>query len=406
MRQSNRRAMACGGFFLCLLAVSPQAHSHDQDFGEPWSGSGHTGQILIPQAGRILEFPARKVALLSWLSPEDLSGSVQRANDVWGYLSPAGREYAIVGLQTGTAFVEVTDPENPAVVAMLPGAASSWRDMASYKGFVYSVNETGDGIQVVDVRRIDSGKIRLVRTVRQLGLATVHNISINPDSGFAYLSGSNLGGLVAVDLSNPARPTVVSTNWPFAYVHDVLVVSYDKGRHAGREIAYAFAGRSGLAIIDVTDKTNMFAISVDRYPGLAYCHSGWLDENRRYLYVNDELDEREGKAERATVHLFKVQDFEKARYVKGVATGPPTIDHNNMVRGQFLYQANYESGLRILRIKRPKAPRTVAFFDTFPDGNAKNFRGAWGVYAGLPSGVVLVSDIQRGLFVLMPPASR
>ena len=41
----------------------------------------------------------------------------------------------------------------------------------------------------------------------------------------------------------------------------------------------------------------------------------------------------------------------------------------------------------------------VAYFDTHPESNQLNTQGAWGVYAELPSGIVLLSDRQRGLFV-------
>ena len=91
----------------------------------------------------------------AWLSPVDMVGEPVTANDIWGYTSPRGREYAIVGLATGTAFVEITDADNPVTVAFIRGAASLWRDMAVYDEFAYSVNEGGDGVQIIDLRRID-----------------------------------------------------------------------------------------------------------------------------------------------------------------------------------------------------------------------------------------------------------
>ena len=42
------------------------------------------------------------------------------------------------------------------------------------------------------------------------------------------------------------------------------------------------------------------------------------------------------------------------------------------------------------------------WFDTYPEDDATTFSGAWGVFAGFPSGTVIVSDIERGLFVLRP----
>ncbi len=389
-----------------MLAVSFfSVDAHDQKVGDPWSGSGHVGDPLLPENGRILDFAAENVALLSWLSPEDITGVAQTANDVWGYVSPSGREYAILGLRTGTAFIEVTDPVSPKVVKVVKGRRSTWRDMAVHGEYAYSVNERGGGIQVIDLRKIDRGKVKVVDRVKDVGLATIHNITVNSESGYAYLSGSNLagGGLVAVDLADPARPRVEPGGWPFHYVHDALVVSYVDGAHAGREIAYAFAGETGLAIIDVTDKSDLFTVGIHEYPGLAYSHSGAIGRKLRYLYANDELDELEGNVTTSTTYIFNIKDLENARFVRSVSTGEETIDHNSMVRGKWLYQANYESGLQVFDVKRPGRPERRAFFDTYPDDDHVGFNGAWGIFADFPSGIVILSDIQRGLFVLQPP---
>ncbi|MBT8212308.1 MAG: choice-of-anchor B family protein [Acidimicrobiia bacterium] len=401
------RAVALPLALVLALLGSFTANAHEQQKGgTPWSGSGHVGDPLLPENGQILEFSAENVALLSWLSPEDITGVTQTANDVWGYVSPSGREYAILGLRLGTAFVEVTDPLNPKVLKTIPGSGSTWRDMAVYDEYAYSVTEGGGGIQVIDLRRIDKGKVKIANRVQDLGLDTVHNITVDPDSGYAYLSGSNLaeGGLVAVDLSDPANPVVEPGVWAEAYVHDVVTVTYTKGKHAGREIVYAFAGEDGIAIIDVTDKRNMFTVDLLTYPGLSYSHSGAVDRKLKYLYANDELDELDGAVGTSTTYLFKIKDFENARFVKSFTSERPTIDHNGFVRGNWLYQANYESGLRVYQIKRPKNPRQQAFLDTYPEADSAHFNGAWGVFAGYPSGIVVISDIQRGLFVLLPPS--
>ncbi len=106
------------------------ANAEDRRESVPRSGSGYVGSPLLPEASRILDFSAENVALLSWLSSEDITGVAQTANDVWGYVSPSGREYAIIGLRHGTAFIEVTDPLNPKVVKTINGGSSIWRDMA------------------------------------------------------------------------------------------------------------------------------------------------------------------------------------------------------------------------------------------------------------------------------------
>ena len=372
----------------------------------PLEGKGHSGAALS-SSGDILDFPAKKVTLLSWMTPEEMNGIATRANDIWGYTSPMGREYAIVGLETGTAFVEITDPLNPTLVRLIAGARSIWRDMSVYGEYAYSVNERGDGMQIVDLTRIDKGKVRLRGTVTDLGLQTTHNIFINEDSGYAYLCGSNLarGGLVVVDLSDPLTPVIETTPWAVKYVHDVQVVSYEKGRYKGREIAFAFTEDTGVHIIDVTDKANIFTVSNVVYPNATYSHSGWLSDDRRFLYVNDELDElRDDDVSQATTYVLKVKDLEKARFVNSFTNGSTAIDHNSMVQNGTLFLASYRGGLRALSIKKnARKPKERGYFDTYPENDDIGFSGAWGVYAGFDSGNVIVSDIQRGLFVLRFP---
>ena len=399
---------------LALVAIAlplTLAIAHPEDpksggLGPAMPGSGHVGEPLLPdRAGLILDFPAKNVALLSWLTPEDLSGEVQRANDIWGYVSPSGREYAIIGLERGTGFVDITDPVRPKVLKVARGPESIWRDIAVYREHAYAVNETGGGVQVFDLTAIDDGKVKKLEPVQDLGLVTAHNISVNEESGFAYLSGPNLagGGLVALDLEDPARPVVLEGTWPNHYVHDVLVVSYTKGRYKGREIAFAFAAERGVEIIDVTDKANMVSLSNVPYPNLAYCHSGWLSKNRKFLYVNDELDERETSEIASTqTYILRVDDLDAGRYVSTFSTGEESIDHNSMVDGRTLFAANYSSGLRVMSVKNPGRPKEIAYFDTHPEATSVGFDGAWGVYATFPSKRVIVSDIQRGLFVLDP----
>lgn len=377
---------------------------------QPYTGRGITGLQSGPRQRQddSLGFAASGVNLLSWLAGTELTGTPTNANDIWGYTSPGGREYAIVGLKTGTAFVDITDAINPTVVKVIPGRVSNWRDMAVYEQFAYSVNEAGDGIQVIDLSRIDRGRVRLRRTITALGLRTAHNIFVNEDSGFAYLLGSNLarGGLVAVDVRRPDRPRLEQVAWNAAYVHDVQVVSYTRGRYKGREIAFAFTGPLGLHIIDVTDKSAPVTLSQLFYDNATYGHSGWLSPNRKFLYINDELDERfNGNVDAMTTYIVRVGQLERPRLVNRVVWDIAAIDHNSIVYDNKLFISAYHAGLRILDLANPRQPRIGGWFDTYPADDEAIFGGAWGVYAGFPSGNVIVSDIERGLFVLSPDAA-
>ncbi|NKB88286.1 MAG: choice-of-anchor B family protein [Acidobacteria bacterium] len=371
----------------------------------PYPGGGLRGEAARTMAAADSIFQSSNASLRSWVTSREMSGAPANANDIWGYVAPSGREYAIVGLLTGTAFVEVTDTSSPVVVGFIPGAASSWRDMAVYGEYAYSVNETHGGVQIIDLRRIDRGKVKLLGSFDGGGLRTAHNIAVNPDSGYAYLLGANIarGGLVALDLSNPAAPQLEPVAWETAYVHDVIVVTYDRCPYRGREIAFAFTGSLGLHIVDVTDKAAPETLSHLRYEGATYSHSGALSSNGRVLYLNDELDERASGGEKAlTTYVIRVANPAKPRLIRQINPGTEAIDHNSMVQNGRLFISSYTGGLRILDLRNRTSPRAYGHFDTYPESDEAKFQGAWGVFADFPSGTVIVSDIARGLFVIEP----
>lgn len=348
---------------------------------------------------------ASGVTLLSQLDLAQFPGAQTRGNEMWGHVSPSGREYGIIGFTKGTAFVEVTDPRNPVIVGFISGGGvdQPWRDMAVFNEHAYIVTDgAGVGLQIVDLTQIDSGVVTLVSTTTLgVGFTTAHNIAVNPDSGFAYLvlaDGFN-ADLPVLDLTDPTNPQIAGT-WSEVGLHDVLVVSYTSGIYAGREIAFGFAQGDGLKIIDVTDKSNMFTMSTLVYPNIVFTHQGWLSEDRRFVFIGDELDE-DGSENvfSTTTYVANVEDLENPFLATTFTNGLCSIDHNMMVRGNHLFEANYSSGLRIFDISNINTIQEVGFYDTHPENDLANFDGAWGVYTDLPSRVVLVSDRERGLFV-------
>ncbi len=347
------------------------------------------------------EFDALNVSLLSHIPLAGFSTAPTAANEAWGYVSPSGREYALIGLECAVAFVEVTDPVNPVIVAEIPGPCSIWRDVAIFQERAYNViDSTGTGVQIMNLSNIDGGVVTLEATTTPGGLNEAHNIAINETSGFAYAVSTDITpGIVALDLSAPTNPSVAGL-WTEAEVHDVLVVSYTSGPFAGREIAFASAAADGLKVVDVTDKSNMFTRSTVLYPNTSFAHQAWLSADRRFLFLGDEFDEFQDVVPTTTTYVFDVQDLDAAFLVTSFTNGSCSIDHNMMVRGPRLFQANYTSGLRIFDVTDVNAVTEIGHFDTHPESNATSTEGAWGVYSDLPSGVVLISDIERGLFVL------
>ena len=368
-------------------------------------------------------YPASGVTLLSRIAVNEFPGDALAGADLWGYVSPSGREYALMGLNSAIAFVDITEPEFPVIVEVIPHESAAQSDVKTFGEYAYAVTEGGGGLQVIDMTEIDNGIVTLVNTYVELGLDQAHNLAINEDSGFAYICGSfdgrSDGGLFVLDLNpDPVNPTYAGA-WRDAYVHDVQVVTYKQGPNAGREIAFASSGLEGrgsprLRIIGVSIKTNLWTISTADYPFAAFAHQAWLSEDKQRLFLNDEFDERNAGIPTST-KVFDVSDLENPRYLSEISTGLPSTDHNLMVVGDILFEANYTSGLRILSISEETFGEELGYFDTFPASDEVGFAGAWGVYAKFPSGTVIVSDIASGLFMLdvsqlvpkaVPPPNR
>ena len=346
------------------------------------------------------QFPSQNVTLLSHLSLADFGGTDSNGSDCWGYVSASGREYALMGLEQALAVVEITDPANPQIVARISHTASLWADVKVYQDYCYVSNESGGGVQVIDLSQVDSGVVTLVRSVTQGGLSTAHNVAVDTTSGYLYTCGANNHpGLAAYSLSNPANP-IFAGAWNGASVHDAAVVTYTSGPFAGRQIAFCAAGGSGVYIVDVTNKSNMFTVAQATYPGLQYTHQLWPTEDLQYLLVNDELDELNGSASTTRTLVFDISDINNPTLVGTFTSGLPATDHNLYIRGNVAYEANYTSGLRVFDITNLPNATEVAWFDTFPSSDAVGFDGAWSVYPFFPSGTVIVSDISNGLFVL------
>ena len=361
------------------------------------------GQIAATNPGKV--FPADGVQLLSWMSLPELGGALggmQSASNCWGYTSPSGREYALIGLSDGTAFVEVSNPGFPQLVEVIPGPSSQWRDVRTYQTYAYAVSEGGDGIQVIDISGIDAGAVTFIKNVSTGGSKKTHTLTINEDSGYLYRSGGASNGLRIYSLANPANPSYVNA-WNSRYVHAATVISYTSGPYAGKEIAFCCGGLNngfqdtGVDILDVTNKNNIQYLSHTSYSNRGYAHQAWPSDDRSLLYVNDELDE-DGTIF-TTTKILDITDLSNPFEASSFASSNKAIGHNLYVLGDQILEANYRSGLRVFDATDPLAPVESGHFDTWPANNKAEFNGLWHVYPYLPSGIVIGSDLEKGLFV-------
>jgi choice-of-anchor B domain-containing protein len=188
------------------------------------------------------------------------------------------------------------------------------------------------------------------------------------------------------------------------YTHDTQCVNYSgpDERFSGQEICFS-SNEDTVTIVNVTDKDAPVQLSRTGYDSAAYTHQGWLTPDQRYLIVDDELDEQEQGGQTKT-YIFDVGQLDNPRLV-GVYDGvAESIDHNLYTVGNRVFQANYRSGLRVLDSSgvADGTLSEVGFFDVYPPDDEPEFNGAWSNYPYFGSGVVVVSGIEQGLFVLRP----
>ncbi len=399
---------------LSLATPSPLAlHDDDPkilDRKPPVPGTGYTAASNAPglnalTAAASLGFPADNFTLQSWMTMSDLGFGGANGNDCWGYTSPSGREYALMLTTQGTSVVEVSNPALPNLVGTISGPNSTWRDIKVYGTRAYAVSEGGSGIQVIDLSNVDAGVVTLENTVTGPGTNATHNIALDEVSGFLYRTGGGSEGLRIYSLANPSAPQYVGS-WSQRYVHDAQVVTYTSGPFAGRELAYCCGGLNGgqtdtgLTIVDVTNKSNPVVLSQVSYPARAYSHQGWLSNDRTRFYLGDELDEG-STVSTTTTRVFNVSDPANATYIGAFDNGNAAIGHNMYERDGILFQANYTSGIRAFDLNQSlNSPPEVGFFDTAPNSSSASFNGLWSCFVGFPSGTIIGSDIESGLFVL------
>lgn len=373
-------------------------------------------------------FGCQNVDLLSFMPLNKLAGGRgAKLNDIWGWTDPdTGTEYALVGRTDGTAFVDISDPYNPLVVGNLwltEGAnPASWRDVKVYKDHAFIVADGAGqhGMQVFDLTQLRDVEaadmpVQFESSAHYDQIASAHNIVINEDTGFGYAVGSSSGGITCggglhiINIQQPLQPTFAGCFADEAtgrastgYTHDAQCVTYQGPdvEHQGKEICFS-ANETALSIGDVSDKENTIALSRAAYPNVGYSHQGWLTEDHKYFYMNDELDELQGKVSQTRTLIWDVQDLDDPQLVKEFLLDSPSSDHNLYIQGNLMYQSNYMSGLRILDITDIENPVEVGFFDTTPTGeNGPGFDGSWSNYPYFKSGIIAVSSIGQGLFLV------
>ncbi|RMG79370.1 MAG: choice-of-anchor B family protein [Bacteroidetes bacterium] len=307
--------------------------------------------------------------------------------DVWGYVDQSGNEYAIVGRNDGISIVSLQDPANPTEIFFVPGPNSIWRDMYIYNDVLYTTNETGGGLSIIDLSGLpNSIGNESLYTGNNYPFETAHNL-IGDENGYLYIFGADYGngGAIILDLNqDPLNPVEVGL-FDTYYIHDGNV----KG-----DTLWASCINDGIhAMIDVSDKANPVVMATFSTPH-NFTHNSWYSDNSKYVFTTDEVSG-------AYITSYDVSDFSNITELDRFQSNPGSgvIPHNAHYINGYLVISYYRDGLVVVDAARPHNLIEVANYDTSPNYSGDGFNGAWGAYPWLPSGLVLVSDIEEGLYV-------
>ncbi|NIT70208.1 choice-of-anchor B family protein [candidate division KSB1 bacterium] len=297
-------------------------------------------------------------------------------NDCWGYTAPDSREYALLGVVNGTSIVDITDSGNAVEIEFISSPSSTWKDIKTFQDFAYVVNESSGGMQIIDLSDLPNSAT-LITTYT--GFQTSHNIYIDEPNAMLYAEGSGSQPIRAISLADPVDPIQVSSFGISS--HDV---------YARDNVVYVSEGSNGtIGIFDLSTPTSPVLLSRFSIPNAGFVHNAWLSDDGNFLMTTEETTNK-------TVKLFDIQDLGN-EFITDEYLGPSNLAHNTHIKGDFAYISHYADGLRIVDITNPDNIFEAGYYDT--SSLTGGFNGAWGAFPFFPSGKVLISDIQNGLFV-------
>ena len=376
--------------------------------GVPEEGSEPAAAVPATYSGN------GNVTLLGQLNPRapftshsDNSSTGQSYLGIWGYAS-AGREYALLTHSQGLSITEVTDPANPGEIQFIPSAGGriqrdidTYLDPVSGKTYAYFGGQEGANLYSIDLSYLPgtipaSGIVDLGRT------NWTHTLQVADGLLFVNSAGSSLGCRIFDAQANPANPPLLAQSWSGSDrdCHDSFTrdnILYSADGYSTRWRIVDIAGIRGGSAPTLLGETAM--------KSGVYAHSNWLSDDSQYMYSFEEFNIED-------ITVFDVSDPANPVNVEtfqwsGDATGNSPV-HNGQVKGDLLHVAYYEAGYRVFDISDPANPVEVGMYETWrdPDGDGAFNKsitgienGAWNVYTDLPSGDVLVSDTQSGLFI-------
>lgn len=329
------------------------------------------------------------------------NGAGEDYSDVWGYAA-AGKEYAIIGSRTKIYFLNITNPTAPVLIDEFgPFTSTSWREFKTYGHYAYAVTDGPDagGLRIFDLQFLPDTVIQVRQTTQFF--SKCHMPFIDESNARLYCAGTDTrsNGIIVLDLSvRPDSPSlVINQALPRGYVHDMFVKN---------NVVYASHGNNGLSQYDCTGSSCSGELSNFQTGG--YNHSSWMSADQTLLVNAIETPGHPLWLFHLTNGTISSEDFKKFKsitlaeqYPNHLPGDTANIGHNPYILGNRVYVSYYTDGVQIFDISDINNIRRIAYFDTDRGHTSYQpaFRGCWGVYPFLPSGNIIASDIQSGLWV-------
>lgn len=315
-------------------------------------------------------------------------------SNLTGYADMAGHEYALVGTTRGLEILDISNPASPQYLFLVPGAmgqGGSWREVATYKGFAYVTTEQTSGLQVVNLNYLPDSIG--YHTINPGNMQTSHTVFID-EKGFAYINGTDQEQLF-LDLNANSWNPPLRGRFTNNYVHDCFVRN---------DTMWAACINDGfMKVVNVANKTNTNSaantLATWNTP-LNFSHNIWPSDDGKYVFTTDEKPS-------SFLTCYDVSDLENVTETDRtqVDPGTNTIIHNTYFKNDYCVSSYYTYGITIHDVSRKNNLVEVGNFDTSPL-SGDGFNGAWGVWPFLPSGNLIISDIENGLWIVKPTYVR
>jgi len=348
--------------------------------------------ILLFWAAQLLGQSSKNMSLIAkWDDPSLVGGNFggQKYSACWG-MAIGGREYAILGSLEFTIILDITTPATPKVVGKFPGVNCTWREFKSYKNRIYVANDCGGGLQIIDMTKAPD-TIKMTYNSKAL-VSSMHTITLDTVSGRIY---GNSVQVVLDVATNPDNPVSLNAAFsPCLQAHDTYVRN---------DTIYASAGSAGYLVCDYKDPKQPKLLAQTTTGG--YNHNSWLTRDGRYAYYTEEIPNGR-PIQIVDLSNLKNGDIEVVgrffnQLIPSVIGASRAIPHNVYIKDNLLFNSQYEDGLLVYDIRYPTSPVLAGWYDTYPQNTKYNdYRGCWGNYPWLPSGVILASDMHNGLSLL------